>query len=197
MTREELNSLDPADLGSAPLSIRVAIIVVLCIVVAVLLWYFAISKQRDELIVQQNKEVELKEDFEKKQVKAVNLVPLREQLAEIKETFGDLLRQLPDKTEIEGLLVDISQTGLQAGLEFELFRPGGEIPKEFYSELPIEIVVVGDYHQFGQFVSGVSALPRIVTTHDIGIMRTSGKDSVSVLRMKMQAKTYRAIELEE
>ncbi|MGV0005223.1 MAG: type 4a pilus biogenesis protein PilO [Candidatus Porifericomitaceae bacterium WSBS_2022_MAG_OTU9] len=197
MNLEELNSLDPSDLGSAPLPVRMVIVLVLCVAAAVAVWYLFISGKRDELVQVKAEEVTLKADFRDKQAKAVDLQELREQLAQIKETFGDLLRQLPDKAEIEGLLVDISQTGLQAGLEFELFRPGKDILKEFYSELPIELVVVGNYHQFGDFVSGVSALPRIVTTHDIEISRVSNKKGSRPLRMVMKAKTYRAIELEE
>lgn len=197
MTLEDLNSLDPSDLGSAPLPVRLVIVLVFCIAAAAAMWYTFISGKRDELIKVQGQEVELRKTFQQKQAKAVDLEELREQLAQIKETFGDLLRQLPDKAEIEGLLVDISQTGLQAGLEFELFRPGSDIPKEFYSELPIELAVVGNYHQFGEFVSGVSALPRIVTTHDIEITRINNKDGGRPLRMVMKAKTYRALELEE
>ena len=194
MTLEELNNLDPSDIGSAPLAVRLVIVILLSVAVAFGMWYLLISAKRDELLKVEAEEVKLKDTFKEKRVKAADLEELREQLAQIKETFGDLLRQLPDKAEIEGLLVDISQTGLQAGLEFELFRPGSDIPREFYSELPIELAVVGTYHQFGEFISGVSSLPRIVTTHDINVSRV-GKGEA--LRMTMKAKTYRAIELEE
>lgn len=194
MTLEELNNIDPADIGSAPLPVRLAIVLLLCVAAAVGMWYALISGKKAELERVEAEEEQLKVTFKEKRVKAADLEELREQLAQIKETFGDLLRQLPDKAEIEGLLVDISQAGLQAGLEFELFRPGGDVPREFYSELPIELAVVGDYHQFGEFVSAVSALPRIVTTHDINIVRHGEGEA---LRMNMKAKTYRAVELEE
>jgi len=106
-----------------------------------------------------------------------------------------MIRQLPDKTEVAGLIVDISQTGLAAGLEFELFKPGAEKPAEFYSELPISIRVLGEYHQLGEFVSGVAKLPRIVTTHNISITRSGGTGGSLV--MNATAKTYRALEEED
>ncbi|MCK5433300.1 MAG: type 4a pilus biogenesis protein PilO, partial [Gammaproteobacteria bacterium] len=143
----------------------------------------------------EKEEVTLRETFEKKQKKAANLKALKEQLAEMKQSFGDMIRQLPDKTEVAGLIVDISQTGLAAGLEFELFKPGAEKPAEFYSELPISIRVVGEYHQFGEFVSGIATLPRIVTTHDISISSSGGTSGSLV--MNATAKTYRALEEEE
>jgi type IV pilus assembly protein PilO len=110
-----------------------------------------------------------------------------------------MIRQLPDKTEVAGLLVDISQTGLAAGLEFRLFKPQGEVPSEFYSTLPIEISVIGTYHQLGEFVSGVATLPRIVTTHNINISKqaTTGEGGVERLLMNSVAQTYRALEEEE
>ena len=113
----------------------------------------------------------------------------------MEQSFGDMVRQLPNKTEVAGLLIDISQTGLASGLEFKLFQPGGESPKEFYAELPIKLSVTGTYHQFGELVSGVAALPRIVTTHDISIAAAS-KNDPTLLEMKAVAKTYRALEEE-
>jgi type IV pilus assembly protein PilO len=131
-------------------------------------------------------------------------------MKEMEQSFGDMLRQLPNRTEVAGLIVDISQTGLSAGLEFELFQPQPERVSEFYAELPISIRVTGDYHQFGQFVSGIAALPRIVTTHDITITKSArgggggrggrGKGAAagpSTLTMSAQARTYRALEEEE
>ena len=133
-----------------------------------------------------------------RQKKAANLEALKEQMKEMEQNFGDMVRQLPNKTEVAGLLIDISQTGLGAGLEFKLFQPGGEAPREFYAELPIKISVVGDYHQFGEFVSGIAALPRIVTTHDIAITAIKGDKGSSVPKLQMNAiaKTYRALEEE-
>ncbi len=110
----------------------------------------------------------------------------------MRESFGAMLRQLPNKTEVADLLVDVSQTGLASGLEFELFKPQSENPREFYAELPISIRVIGEYHEFGNFVSGVAALPRIVTLHNVNISRAGG-----MLSMDLTAKTYRYLETEE
>ncbi|MGB5540026.1 MAG: type 4a pilus biogenesis protein PilO, partial [Gammaproteobacteria bacterium] len=114
------------------------------------------------------------------------------QLEEMRESFGAMLRQLPNETEVADLLVDVSQTGLASGLEFELFQPGGENPREFYAEMPINIRVIGNYHEFGDFVSGVAALPRIVTLHNIRIGRVSATSTT--LAMDLTAKTYRYLE---
>nr|WP_320416311.1 type 4a pilus biogenesis protein PilO [Candidatus Reidiella endopervernicosa] len=135
--------------------------------------------------------MDLKKAFEFKQRKAANLDAYKEQLAEMERTFGALLRQLPNKAEIADLLVDISQTGLASGLEFELFKPTAERNKEFYVEHPINLKVIGQYHEFGEFASGIAALPRIVTLHDIGISPHKSKD---MLVMTARAKTYRYLE---
>ncbi len=141
------------------------------------------------------KEQELKTVFEKKAKLAVNLEAYEKQLEEMRESFGAMLRQLPNKTEVADLLVDVSQTGLASGLEFELFKPQAEVPREFYAELPISIKVTGDYHEFGDFVSGVAALPRIVTLHNVNISRRDAKSGNLV--MNLTAKTYRYLEDEE
>lgn len=194
MILDELNSLDPNNIGSWPLPVRIVVIVMACLAVAYGTWSYDVQPQLILLETIEKEEVTLKETFEAKQRKAANLNALKEQLAEMRQSFGDMIRQLPDQTEVAGLIVDISQTGLATGLEFELFKPGKENPVEFYSELPISIRVVGDYHQFGEFVSGIAILPRIVTTHDISITNKSGdagkKDS---LVMTATAKTYRAL----
>jgi type IV pilus assembly protein PilO len=141
--------------------------------------------------------------FDDKQRKAANLEAYRQQLAEIERTFGAMLRQLPGKTEVPSLLVDISQTGLAAGLQEHLFQPGSESRKDFYAELPIKIQLSGGYHEFGQFVSGIAALPRIVTLHDIEITRGSGQRAATrgrgpvpsdELTLNLTAKTYRYLE---
>jgi type IV pilus assembly protein PilO len=131
--------------------------------------------------------------FDTKQRKAANLEPLKEQLALMKESFGALLRLLPNKTEIEALLVDISQSGLASGLEFELFKPQPEQPQEFYAIQPIRLRVTGTFHEFGEFIGAVAALPRIVTQHDIKI-RPVGEEQ---LVMEATAKTYRYLEDDE
>ena len=189
---DDLQNLDPNNPGLWPLPIQLGLIGILILVLIYAGYHFDISKQREELSTVEAKEFEHKETFERKQKKTANLKPLREQMKEMEQSFGDMLRQLPDKTEVAGLLVDISQTGLAAGLEFELFQPRAEVPTEFYAELPISIRVKGTYHQLGEFVSGIAALPRIVTTHDLKIGGLDG-----VLTMSATAKTYRAIEEEE
>ena len=192
MTLDELNSLDPQNIGAWPLPVRTVLIVAICAVVAFITWHYDVQPQLLALEKVEKEEIALKETFEIKQRKAANLQALKEQLAEMKQSLGDMIRQLPDKTEVAGLIVDISQTGLAAGLEFKLFKPGAEVPAEFYSELPISIKVVGDYHQLGEFVSGIAALPRIVTTHDISITKSDAQ-----LVMDAIAKTYRALDEEE
>ena len=198
MTLDELNSLDPQNIGAWPLPIRIVIIVLVCLAIGYATIHYDISPQLDALAKVEKEEVELRQTLDTKQRKAANLEALKEQLAEMKQSFGDMIRQLPDKTEVAGLIVDISQTGLAAGLVFELFRPGKEKPAEFYSELPISIRVVGEYHQFGEFVSGIATLPRIVTTHDINITKSGGGGGTKgSLTMTATAKTYRALDEEE
>ncbi|WP_457664871.1 type 4a pilus biogenesis protein PilO [Thiolapillus sp.] len=145
----------------------------------------------DALAKVEKTEKDLRAELERKQAKAVNLAAYKEQLKEMQESFGVMLRQLPDKNDIAGLLVDVSQTGLAAGLEFELFQPMPEIKRDFYAEKPIKIRVKGDYHEFGEFVSGLAALPLIVTVHDVRISR---KKEGGQLVMEATAKTYRYLE---
>lgn len=192
MTLDELKNLDPNNIGAWPWPVKAVVIVVACAALGYATYHYDVSAQQEELAKVASKEQQLRKTFETKQKKAANLEPLKEQMKEMEQSFGDMLRQLPNQTEVAGLLVDISQTGLAAGLEFELFKPGNEIPSEFYAELPIDIRVVGNYHQFGEFVSGIAALPRIVTTHNVNISR-SGEQ----LAMNAVAKTYRALEEEE
>ncbi|MCS3904139.1 type IV pilus assembly protein PilO [Methylohalomonas lacus] len=193
MNLDEYKNLDINNIGGWPWPAKVVVILVVCAVIGYATYHYDISEQQEELAAAEAREQELRQTFETKQKKAANLDALKQQMTEMEESFGDMLRQLPNQTEVAGLLVDISQTGLAAGLEFELFKPGDEIPSEFYAELPIEIRVVGDYHQFGEFVSGIAALPRIVTTHNVAISR--GNDDE--LTMNAVAKTYRALEEEE
>ena len=197
MTLDELNSLDPQNIGAWPLPIRIVVIAVVCAAIAYATFHYDVDPQLAALEKVEKEEVTLRKTLDIKQKKAANLEALKEQLAEMKQSFGDMIRQLPDKTEVAGLIVDISQTGLAAGLTFELFKPGKEKPAEFYSELPISIRVVGEYHQFGEFVSGIATLPRIVTTHDINISRAAATKSKGSLVMTATAKTYRALDEDE
>lgn len=185
--------------GSWPVPIKAAIIGVLCLVLGGLWYYFDTQAQILDYEAQQAKEQKLRTTFEEKQKKAANLEEYKEQLAEIEKTFGDLLRQLPDKTQVPELLVDVSQTGLASGLEFELFKPGAEVARDFYAELPIEIRVLGNYIEFGTFVSGLASLPRIVTIHNIKITpngkdMTGKKPNKDPLIMSALVKTYRYLE---
>lgn len=194
MNLNEINELDLNNIANWPLPARFAVIAMIFVGVLGLGYWLDIKDQRIKLEKAENKETELRQTFEVKAKKAANLAAYEQQLEEMKASFGAMLRQLPNKTEVAELLVDISQTGLASGLEFELFKPQGEIPKEFYAELPISIRVKGSYHEFGNFVSGVAALPRIVTVHDIEM--APGADG-GELTMDMLAKTYRYIDEDE
>jgi len=197
MNLEDLNELDFSNVGVWPTPVKAVVVILVAILMIVAGYYLVIEDQLVRLDTVQKKELTLLRDFEKKQAKAVNLDGYRKQLEEMKESFGTMLRQLPDKTEVAELLVDVSQTGLAAGLEFELFKPLDEVPREFYAELPIQIVVRGEYHEFGDFISGLAALPRIVTIHDIKIKRPSEKAAQQDLMLEATAKTYRYLDEEE
>jgi type IV pilus assembly protein PilO len=190
---------DPNNVGNWPAALKGIVILVLCAALLGAGYWFDTKDQLLVLETSQKKETELKRIFEIKQKKAANLEQLREQLTEMKESFGNLLRLLPNKTEIEGLLVDISQSGLSAGLEFELFKPGAEQVAEFYAIQPIAIRVTGTYHEFGNFISTVAALPRIVTQHNVTMIpkNTGAVGGENELVMNVIAKTYRYLEEEE
>jgi type IV pilus assembly protein PilO len=194
---EELQSLDPRDPGRWPLAVRAGV-VGLCflILTAVLIYFFVWDAQLPELQRREDIEQQLRQEFHTKHAKAVNLDLYKQQLKDIERSFGALLRQLPGKTEVPNLLVDISQTGLSAGLEEKLFQPQPEVKRDFYAELPIRIRLTGSYHQFGQFVSGIAALPRIVTLHDIQI-KSENKDAYDQLSLELTAKTYRYLDEDE
>jgi len=195
---QELRSLDPRDPGRWPLVVR-ALATVLCFVIlsAALIWYFVWSSRMPDLQQREDQEQALRNEYKTKHAKAANLALYKQQLADIEKSFGALLRQLPSKTEVPNLLVDISQTGLASALQEKLFQPGTEVKKDFYAELPIKITLTGTYHDFGAFVSGIAALPRIVTLHDITISpleKSSGFDS---LQLDVTAKTYRYLDDDE
>jgi type IV pilus assembly protein PilO len=198
MNLADLNNLnlDPNNIGSWPLAARIIVILLMCAALLFAGYYFDTSDQLASLDRAQAKEKTLKQTFEIKQSKAKNLDAYRVQMKEMERSFGALLQQLPGKTEVPGLLDDITRVGIQSGLTFELFKPGSETPKDFYAELPIAIRVKGTYHQFGNFVSGTAALPRIVTLHDFKIS-TPKKGGDGLLVMEATAKTYRYLEQSE
>ena len=194
---DDINNLDPSNPGVWPVGFKIAVFVIVFVALVYAGWHFDITKLREELAGLKQKEIEQIQVLEIRQKKVANLDALKDQMKEMEQSFDDMLRQLPNKTEVADLLIDISQTGLAAGLEFNLFQPKGETPREFYAELPINISIVGDYHQFGEFVSGIAALPRIVTTHDIQIQPIGAEAPAErPLSMTAVAKTYRALEEE-
>jgi type IV pilus assembly protein PilO len=200
---EQLRNLDPNDPGRWPLSVRVGTTLLLFVLAAAGGYYWFVWKnKRPELLEARAKETELWTTLESKAKKAANLQAYKDQLAEMEKSFGTMLRQLPNKTEVPNLLVDISQSGLAAGLEEKLFQPQGESRKEFYAELPIRIRLTGGYHEMGAFASGVAALPRIVTLHDIEISpatreRGTASGLPGELVLNVTAKTYRYLDEEE
>jgi type IV pilus assembly protein PilO len=189
----QLNNIDLQDVSKWPVALKGIVIILLMGALLGAGYWFDTKNQLVTLEKARKQEKTLKETFAAKQNKAANLDDYREQMKEMKASFGTMLRQLPSETEVEDVLVDISQAGLANGLEFELFQPGKEVPAEFYAELPIKIEVVGDYHDFGRFVSDVAALPRIVTLHDFTITPQKGRGSHISGKLVMQAtaKTYR------
>lgn len=201
---QQLRALDINDIGRWPLIFRVAFIILIFVAVTSGgLYYFVFNSQTRQLERVQAKETELRNRFEAKQRLAANFDAYKIQLEEMRRSFGDMLRQLPGETEIPSLLTDISQAGLAAGLEEKLFQPNQEVQKDFYAELPIRIQLNGSYHEFGEFVSDIAALPRIVTLHNISIApagdnrrrREARVPSADVmLELNVTAKTYRYLE---
>jgi len=195
----DINDIDIEDIkriGSAPTAVKVSIIVVACLIAIGVGIFFDTMAQLEKLEAAEAKESTLRITFDKKQSKAANLEAYTQQLEDMKTSFGALVRQLPNKTEIESLLTDISQTGIASGLEIDYFKPEGLSPKEFYAEFPIKLRVTGRYHQFGKFVSGVAALPRIVTMRNISITKASEKSGV-LLEMEVTAVTYQYLDEQE
>jgi type IV pilus assembly protein PilO len=197
---DELRALDPRDPGRWPFAVRAGAVALCFLAVAIgLIYVFVWQDRMPELQQREDTEQQLRNEFRSKHAKAINLAIYKQQLSDIEKSFGALLRQLPSKTEVPNLLVDISQTGLAAALEEKLFQPGQEVKKDFYAELPIHIQLTGSYHEFGAFVSGIAALPRIVTLHDIQITPIS-KDKSAVfdqLQLDLTAKTYRYLDDDE
>jgi type IV pilus assembly protein PilO len=198
----ELRDLDFRDIGSAPSSVRYVILGFLLVIIIAIGYFLLIKTKTEQLEIVQKKEIGLRIEFENKQEKAANLEEYEVQLAEMQELLETMFRQLPSKTEMDKLLVDVSQTALGAGIDVQLFQPRGETHHDFYAERPISVRMMGDYHQFGEFVSGVASLPRVVilTMHDISLRRANDRDikgGDGRLILEGTVKTYRYIDEEE
>ncbi|RDS82941.1 fimbrial protein [Dyella monticola] len=199
---DDLRNLDRNNIGGWPKSVKTFFTVLLFLVIMLVGWYIVISDQQDTLQNLAGQETKLKQEFSDKQAKSVNLEALQQQLDEMKDMLRQLLRQLPSKTEMPELLVDVSQTALSAGLQQELFQPGTEVPKDFYAEKPIQLKMIGTYHQFGAFISGVASLPRVVilTMHDVSLtpLNPAGKGAEpaanQLLVLQGTVKTYRYLD---
>ena len=199
-----LKELDFNNIGSWPQQAKLGFCALVALLIVGLAWYLFVSDKKTELEGLERQEADLRGEFETKQGRAANLEPLKQQLAQMEQQLQQMLRQLPSKTEMPDLIVDISQTAIATGISNELFQPGPEQPKEFYAEKPIALRMVGSYHQFGSFVSGVASLPRVVimTMHDISLKpRDAGKDAKitpnSALELAGTVKTYRYLDEEE
>ena len=200
----ELRDLDFSDIGSAPTSVRYIILSFLLVIILVVGYFLLIKAKTQQLESVQKLELSLRAEFEQKQSKAANLEAYEAQLAEMQELLETMFRQLPSRTEMDKLLVDVSQTALGAGIDVQLFQPNAEAYHDFYAERPISVRMLGDYHQFGEFVSGVASLPRVVilTMHDIALRRASDRDigvtgNDGRLILEGTVKTYRYIDEEE
>lgn len=192
MKLEDFNQLDPKNLGSAPLPVKAVLLGAIFVGLVAAGYWFLWRPALEELAQAGGKETELRGVFLTKKKEAINLPVYRQQMVDIERTFGALLRQLPDKTQMDGLLNDINQAGLEVGLEFELFKPGPEQPSEFYAARPIAIRVVGGYHQLGAFAQHIAALSRIVTLGEMSITPVAGKEGM--LGVNAVARTFRYAE---
>ena len=196
-----LKELDFNNIGGWPREFKIAFCALVAVVIVGLAWWLFVRDQSEELQSLEREEGELRAQFETKQGRAANLEPLKLQLAQMEQQLQQMLRQLPSKTEMPDLIVDISQTALATGISNELFQPGVETPKEFYAEKPIALRMVGTYHQFGAFVSGVASLPRVVimTMHDISLRPRDGGSLApnSPLVLSGTVKTYRYLDESE
>lgn len=201
MKLDDFNNIDINNAGSLPAPVKAVLLTGVFLVLVVLGYYFLWSPELEALDTEKNKEQELRKVFLEKKSQAINLEAYKTQMVEIEKTFGALLKQLPDRSQIDGLLTDINQAGLSRGLEFELFKPGQESQTDFYAEMPISIKLLGTYHDLGAFATDISKLSRIVTLGDIAVTNQS-KDvkpssTDAVLVMEAVAKTYRYLDADE
>lgn len=205
MKLDDFNNIDIKNAGNLPMPVKAVLLTTIFVVLLGLGYYFLLSPALETLDEEKAKEDQLRNVFLEKKSQAINLEAYRTQMVEIEKTFGALLRQLPDKSQIDGLLTDINQAGLSRGLEFELFKPGNEIQAEFYAEMPIAIKVLGTYHDLGAFASDISMLSRIVTISNVSVQPQIAKDAKEAkpantdakLVMEAVAKTYRYLDADE
>ena len=201
MKLDDFNNIDINNAGSLPAPVKAVLLSVIFIVLVGLGYYFVLTPEMETLETEKAKEQELRKVFFEKKSQAINLDAYKAQMVEIEKTFGALLKQLPDKSQIDGLLTDINQAGLSRGLEFELFKPGNESQDEFYAEMPIEIKVIGTYHDLGTFATDISKLSRIVTLGEVSVanQNKNAKPGANdgILVMEAVAKTYRYLDGDE
>ena len=204
MILDDFRNADFSDLGNAPGTVRYVLLLLVLVLIFVAGYYLFIEDKKNDLARSEQQELSLMADFEAKQQKSANMEAYEKQLADMQELLQTMFRQLPGKTEIDKLLVDVSQTALAAGIDVQLFEPQAEAFKDFYAERPINIKMLGDYHEFGEFVSGVASLPRVVilTMHDISLRRAEANqsrygNSEGRLILEGRVKTYRYVDEEE
>ncbi len=197
MKNIDLRDIDFKTAGSWPMQLKYAVCAFVIVIILLVAWFLMIKDKRDEMLRLEGEETVLRADFENKQARAANLEPLKQQLAQMELILQQMLRQLPSKNEMPDLIVDVSQQALASGITNELFQPGPETPREFYAEKPISIRMVGNYHQFGAFMSGVASLPRVVimTMHDISLKPRGANNEL--LEMAGTIKTYRYLDPDE
>lgn len=197
MKLDDFNNIDFKNAGSLPMPVKLVLLGFLAIILIGVGYWFLWSPGIDELDQAKAKEQELRQTFLTKKAQAIKVDAYKQQMIDIEKTFGALLKQLPDKSQMDGLLTDINQAGLGRGLEFDLFKPGQETVADFYAEMPIQIKIKGNYHDVGAFATDISKLSRIVTLNDLNIAPLNKDTKDSVLTMEATAKTYRYLDSSE
>jgi type IV pilus assembly protein PilO len=197
MKLDDFNNIDFKNVGSMPMPVKLVLLGFLFLILVGLGYWFLWSPAIDEFDQAKAKEQELRQVFLDKKAQAVKVAAYKQQMIDIEKTFGALLKQLPDKSQMDGLLTDINQAGLGRGLEFDLFKPGQETVAEFYAEMPIQIKIKGNYHDIGAFATDISKLSRIVTLNDLTIAPMNKDTKDSILTMDAVAKTYRYLDSSE
>lgn len=197
MKLDDFNNIDFKNAGSLPMPVKLVLLSILFLILVALGYWFLWSPELDEFDQAKVKEEELRQVFLTKKAQAVKIDAYKQQMIDIEKTFGALLKQLPDKSQMDGLLTDINQAGLGRGLEFDLFKPGQEVAADFYAEMPIQIKIKGNYHDIGAFATDISKLSRIVTLNDLSIAPLNKDTKDSVLTMEAVAKTYRYLDSSE